>query len=176
MSRQFLLGVAFVALIIFLLWGPLRRLVFGASAGRGAAGEWVGTITITDGYPRPAEGTLVRKPLATPLHGAVYVKLSTSDGFMQEYSGPGQIHLKGHAEDLAFRLGSFRIHPPEIRAQGAFLCKGLLEDGVTGTYQPNAIHIEHRYSPGTMDGSVAFTIDLHRGSESDYQQLQKSLP
>ena len=44
-----------------------------------------------------------------PLKAAVYLKLSVSDGFMDEYSGPGELHVAGDTNTILFRLNTLRI-------------------------------------------------------------------
>ena len=175
MSRQFFLGLFAVGVVLFLLWGPLRVLLFGGSLDRGAAGEWVGTMTIPESYPRPGAPGAIQSPLQVPLKAAIYMKLSSSDGFMREYSGPGEIQIAGGASAIPFRLGSFRIHTPEIRAQGAFISKGFLETTLGHcTFQSGLIHLENT-AMGSMSDGVSFTADLHRGTKATYQEAVQSL-
>ena len=175
MNRQFWLGVFAVAVVLFVLWGPLRALLFGGSLGSGASGEWVGTMTITEGYPYPPVADFDHRPLATPLKAAVYLKLAISDGFMHEYSGPGELHIQGDTSPIPCRLGAFRIHPPEAHAKGAFGSQGFVDDGIKGSFSPGTIQFEHTAWPTQGHNRVAFSVELHHGTKADYQDLWRFL-
>ena len=175
MSRHFLLSLAACGLVCWLLWGPMRALLFGGSAfSRGASGEWVGTMQITEGYPPPHQPEASEGTAAVPRQAAMYVHLPVSDSFLHEYSGPGELHVVGDAAALPLRLGSFRMNSPGERGKGAFISEGFLDTTVHGTFRPGQIQLENS-AMGTRNDGVSFTAELHPGSKSDYQKLFESI-
>jgi len=165
LTRRPVLTLIAALVIGWVVWQPVRALLFGGRVfSKGAAGEWVGTMDVT--YPvGPGEDRAPAKK------AVIHFKLESTDAFMGEYSGPGEITVAGQSKPISLRIVGFRLHTPDPRVNTTFLAPGFVDARLNEcTFNPDKITL---LSDGPED--VNFTANLHRGTIEEYQRLVSDL-
>jgi hypothetical protein len=132
------------------------------SAPDAIAGEWVGTVDITGQYLPDVFG----KTTGPHRKGALKFTLTLYDGFMDSYTGPGELYIYGEASPRAIKIGDLRCEPdgslkvkinttPDLG--WAYGSHGRLE-GNTMVWDANA-------------SGLTFTARLSHGTDAEYQRL-----
>ena len=169
MGIRWILALVILGIFAWAMRGQIGNLVFarGGSSTR-PSGEWVGEMNITGNYD---VATHSMKPDETQHSRAVvYMKLGGTDSFMHEYGGEGELVLAGDPTRHPLHVGSLRIADDGVRVtSGAFVVPHLTV-GVEGTYAQNAFHLKNYVSY-----EITFTVDFHRGTYQDFNQMVKNL-
>jgi hypothetical protein len=168
MSKHLVLGTLVVGVLVYVLWNPVGALLFGGPAfSSGAAGEWVGTMEISNGYDPARMGD-------TPgphKQAAIYFKLESTDRFMDAYGGSGEFFIAGETEPRPLRIGAFTLHLPNTNVSTAFISPHFLDATLDHSSYSNGQIVLR----STWFTDVQFVATLHRGTKADYEKLIASM-
>jgi hypothetical protein len=165
MSKHLVLGTLVVGVLVYVLWNPVGALLFGGPAfSSGAAGEWVGTMEISNGYDPARMGD-------TPgphKQAAIYFKLESTDRFMDAYGGSGEFFIAGETEPRPLRIGAFTLHLPNTNVSTAFISPHFLDATLDHSSYSNctAKYLVHRrpvcrHTPSRNESRLRKTNSQH---------------
>ena len=178
-GRKGPMGITGWLLLIFILglfaWMSRRQLT-NAAAGHlppsknSVAGEWVGTVDITDGYKQYVGDTPGKHTKA-----AIRFTLVMYDSFVERYAGKGEITIQGEAQPRQLHIT--KLQPDDNGRIGGTMVgdwgygdsgKDAAGHTIKGWFKPNEL------SFGQTDG-LEFHGVLHKGTDADYEALCKIL-
>jgi hypothetical protein len=159
--RKFIIMVCVIAAIFFV--PRVGRFITGTSAPSptGPTGEWVGVGKVREVYSQGLWGDT-----PGPHHDvAIKFTLKQYDGFMDRYTGSGELTIFGEGKPRVIQVDDVRNRPTGVITIRMTTSPKMLE-------KFDARLAGDQMTWADNDGLVA-SATLHRGTDADYQALVK---
>lgn len=174
------MGVVGWLLLAFILgifiWSSRRQLVNAVGrhlpqSKNSVAGEWVGTVDITNGYHQ-----YISDAAGDHNKAAIRFTLEMYDGFLERYKGRGEILIQGEAKPRALDIADF--WPDKNNGRFGGTMSGDWGYGDSGGDAAGHT-IKGWLKPGEMTFSQTDGLEFHgtlrKGTDAEYKALCQSL-